>query len=176
MHDIFPLHFLILLLISLLAVQAQSTKSSISSSSSISTSSTLATSYLDVASNLSNYMDNYFIPNVWNNNQELGQDLYLLNSSLVIFRLHNNKDYPSYYNDDMFDIDYLPIASLSHCIKSCAEYTVLHENDTGSTCQGVAYISGLCWRKSGFSEGSNPVQVYGAVSAIMHLLYIPTLN
>ena len=100
----------------------------------------------------------------------LFKDLYILNHSLAIFSIHYNRDYPSYYNEDMFDINHFQSATLSSCIKHCADYTVGNLQDSGAVCTGVAYVNGICWIKNGIGEDSASYPNNKAVSAIMHLL------
>ena len=179
MFQIAALRGLIFLTSSLLAVRAQSTSTTHSTSTTSSASTDPSTS-IDASPHTGfpplTTTENYFIPTVRNDTQILEQDLYVSNNSLVIFSIYNNTDYPSYYNDDMFDIDTRPIDSLSLCIRSCVDYSISHSNDKGPVCQGVAYISGLCWRKNGFSEGSTFYSNKKAISAIMHLLQMTQIN
>ena len=175
MPSLLVLRFLVLYFYSL-AVQAQSTFSVASAtSSSPTTSSTSINQPPYVNSGPFVPVESFFIPTVKNNIQNLEKDLYVWNNSLVIFSIHSNRDYPSYYNGDMYDIDSYPIASLSLCIQSCVDDTIFYENDKGPICQGVAYINGLCWRKNGVSEASNSYLNTQAVSAIMHQLKIASI-
>lgn len=154
-----------------LAVRAQSTSSFTSGSLTTSIDSSP-----DAAAATIVPMKSIFVPTVHNDTQSLEGDLYVLNNSLVVFNTHNDRDYPSYYNEDMWDIDNHTIADLSLCIMSCVDYTVQQDNDKGPICTGVAYIDGYCWRKNGISEDSEFYTNDGAVSAIMHLFNIVPLN
>lgn len=122
-------------------------------------------------------MEKFYLPTPHNITQAVLENVYSLNNSLLIFSIHQDVDYPSYYNEGtMFDIDHLPLDTLSLCINSCANLTLTTENDHGDACTGVAYINGLCWRKNGISEDSTSYTNVGAFSAIMHLLDMVPIN
>lgn len=162
----------ILFLPSLLTVRAQSTTPS-------TTISTLIDSSPDgIPTTLPTEMGSFFLPTTLTNfnMKNFEKWFYLSNDSLMIFSIHEGKDYPSYYNDPMYDIDASPVANLSLCIKTCAEYSKAHDADRGPMCTGVAYINGLCWRKNAISEDSTSVANVQAVSAILHFLNMASIN
>ena len=121
-------------------------------------------------------MDKVIIPTIKMEMIDLKQYFFVYNNSLAFFSIHDQTDYPSYDNQDLYDIDNAPVADLNQCILTCANMTERNGIDKGPRCNGVSYVNGICWRKSGINEGSQPMTSDNAVSGIMHLLVLTSMS